>query len=166
MAGEKIPREIMKPVSEQEPIVEGVKQTKWNQTTYLPEYAGKVYNLLANSRTAKNKSHACAALKCSRFTLEAWIKKYPEFGDAVRNGLEVGKSKWMSRIAKHAYNPTAEVNNGLIKLLSSNVYGINEETEATLNINGDINLDAERLLKERGIPLPDIGVEDIEEKEE
>lgn len=162
MASEKIPEDVAINSKHQEPIVEGEKQWGWNQTTYLPEYAQLAFNLLSKATTAKNRSHLCAAFKCSRPTLERWMKKNPEFHAAVTNGLEIGKSKWFTKLATHAFKPTANVNNGLIKLLSANVYGIKDDAEVNVVVNNNVDTDPEKLMKQRGIPVPDIDIEDID----
>jgi hypothetical protein len=161
---EKIPNR--KTSADQEPIVdpEETKQYGWNQTTYKKEYALKAYQLLSGSMEAKTKAHLCAAFQCSKPTLLNWMKKNPEFKEAVEQGLKVGESKWRSRIAKYAFEPTSLVNNGLIKLLSSNVYGIKEDIEPAVQVNQYNNSDPEAELVKRGIPIPIIASEDVDDK--
>lgn len=163
MAGEKIPDSISINSKDQPPLVPENPQIG-NRTTYKPEYAKIAFDTLANSNTAKNKSHLCAAFQCSKPTLLQWMKKHPEFNAAVTSGLEAGKSKWFSRIAENAFEPTATVNNGLIKLLSANVYGIKDEPAVQVNVENNVNLDPEKLMKEKGIPIPNIDIEDVEDE--
>jgi len=131
--------------------------------SYKPEYAEIVYKLLSESNTAKTKSHLCFALQCSKTTLLHWMKKFPEFNEAVVTGMEIGKMKWRDRIASNAFLPSANVNNGLIKLLSSNVYGIKEDIEPVVIINNN-NTAPEAEMKKRGIPIPSVDIEDVEDE--
>jgi hypothetical protein len=111
---------------------------------------------------AKTKAHCCAYLQCSKPTLLSWMVKFPEFGKAIEAGLKIGEAKWRQRIAQHAFKPTSEVNNGLIKLLSANVYGIKDDSEApTTVINTTINQNPEEIMRSRGIPIPSIDNEDV-----
>lgn len=135
---------------------------KFGTTEYQPHYADLVHKLLSGSSTAKNKSHCCAALQCSKPTLLKWMKDFPEFGKAITAGLELGKAKWYNKIQRHAFKPTGEVNNGLIKLLSSNIYGIKDEIPPAVILNQNIeSSDPEKLMKEKGLPIPKIDNEDI-----
>ncbi len=145
MAGEKIPNHITS--EEQEPAIlspmEENRKKKFGTLKYRPEYCRMAYDLLSESDKAKTKSHVCAFLQCSKPTLLSWMERFPEFGDAIRDGLEVGKKKWRDRIADHAYSPTSEVNNGLIKLLSANVYGIKEEKDVNIKNSGSLKWEVE-----------------------
>jgi len=91
------------------------------------------------------------------------MKKFPEFNEAVVTGMEIGKMKWRDRIASNAFLPSANVNNGLIKLLSSNVYGIKEDIEPVVIINNN-NTAPEAEMKKRGIPIPSVDIEDVEDE--
>ena len=166
MGADKLPEDIMSNALDEDLIVdiEDTKQYGWNQTTYKAEYALKAYQLLSGSMEAKTKAHLCAAFHCSKPTLLRWMKNNPEFYEAVTQGLKVGEAKWRSRIASHAFEPTASVNNGLIKLLSSNVYGIKEDANPAVVINNnDETKDFDEELKKRGIPIPVIQSEDLDE---
>ena len=150
----------------QKPLIGPIDRNRNRQFgsySYKPEYAEIVYKLLSESTTAKTKSHLCYALQCSKMTLLHWMKKFPEFNVAVVSGMEIGKMRWRERIAKHAFKPSSEVNNGLIKLLSSNVYGIKEDADPTVVIHNTNTMTPEEEMKKRGIPVPPIDVEDIED---
>lgn len=130
---------------------------------YLPEYADLAYSILADSDTAKTKSHVCLEIQCGRDTLHRWMKKHPEFKQAIDDGLAIGAAKWRDRIARHSFEPQSTVNNGLIKLLSANVYGIKEDPAIVIH-NSNVQGDPEEELKARGIPIPEIGVDDVTEQ--
>ncbi|MCK5025109.1 MAG: hypothetical protein KAS15_00860, partial [Nanoarchaeota archaeon] len=93
-----------------------------------------------------------------------WMRVFPEFKRAMESGLEIGAMKWRNKIRTHAFEPSGNVNNGLIKLLSSNVYGIKEDTEPAVVINNtQNNFDAEEEMKKRGIPVPSINSYDTKD---
>ncbi|RLB92835.1 MAG: hypothetical protein DRH26_05355 [Deltaproteobacteria bacterium] len=137
------------------------RHRKFGAYSYRPEYAEIAFNLLSDSGQAKTKEHVCNALCCSKPTLLNWMKTFPEFKAAVEDGLTIGEMKWRDKIREYAFSPTSEVNNGLIKLLSSNVYGIKEDISPAVIITNQNNLCAEEEMERRGIPIPKIGVEDI-----
>lgn len=173
MAAPKMPKKILAPLKKQRRLVPKGKRksgktkgfTPGGVSTYEPEYAEIVYNLLANSKSAKTREHCCRALGCSMPTLHKWQRDFPDFKDAMARGMSVGAALWRDRIAEHAFTPTAQVNNGLIKLLSSNVYGIKDDLDPVIVVNNNSNTDVEQLLRDRGIPMPEIPIDDIDEGE-
>lgn len=139
------------------------RKRQYGTYSYKPEYCDIVFKLLSSGSQCKTKSHCCHALHCTKNTLIQWINKFPDFRQAIESGLEIGAVKWRNKIRKHAFEPTGNVNNGLIKLLSSNVYGIKEDAEPTVVINNtQNNFDPEIEMKKRGIPVPSINALDIE----
>ncbi len=144
-------------------ILEKKRLEKWGTIEYVPEkFPELAYDLLANSEEAKTKTHVAVCLQCSKTTVLKWMKKYPEFNQAIVDGLAAGELKWRKKIAEHAWEPSQKVNNGLIKLLSANVYGIKDEPAVQVNVENNVNLDPEKLMKEKGIPIPNIDIEDVE----
>lgn len=162
MGSEKIPGRTRS--CDQEQLVEPVTQAQvpWMQTTYKPEYDHIAFEVLSGSDEAKTKAHLCMAFHCSKPTLLNWMKKFPSFKAAVESGLKIGEAKFRNKIAQHAFKPTAKVNNGLIKLLASNVYGIKEEVDPAVVVNNNVETDPEQMMKNRGIPVPKVGIEDVE----
>ena len=133
---------------------------------YQKEYCKIAFDLLSQTDECNTKSHVCRELICGKQTLIRWMRKYPEFNKAIVDGLAIGAAHWREKIREHAFDPTSSVNNGLIKLLSSSVYGIKEDIEPTVIIhNTQNNADPEAELKKRGIPVPVISASDIEEEE-
>lgn len=167
MAGEKIPPEIQT-LSKDEPCLisplDRDRIKKRGVDTYLPEYSDIAFKLLSESTTAKTKSHVCKALQCSRPTLFVWMKNHPEFKTAIDDGLALGSVRFRDRIAKYAFKSSALVNNGLIKLLASNVYGIKEDADPALVINNIVSTNPEEEMKSRGIPIPSIETGDVEDE--
>lgn len=156
-----------KTAKEQEPLIGPIDRNRFKrfgEFTYQNSYADIAFELLSESDTAKTMAHVCHALSCSKPTLHRWIKTFPEFAEAIESGLQIGKMRWRDRLAEHAFEPSQQVNNGLIKLLSSNVYGIKEDADpiAVININ---TADPEKMMKDRGIPIPAIDSEDLEDDE-
>jgi len=153
--------------NEQEPLIGPIdrnRNRKFGTYSYKPEYNEIVFKLLSTGTQARTKSHCCNALQCSKTTLIRWMKKFPEFNQAIESGLEIGEMKWRNKIRKHAFNPSSEVNNGLIKLLSSNVYGIKEDDSPTVIIHNTNITSPEAEMKKRGIPIPSVDIEDIEDE--
>jgi len=152
--------------SEQKPLIGPIdrnRHRKFGTFSYQSEYNEIVFKLLSTGTQARTKAHCCNALLCSKPTLLKWMKKYPEFNQAIESGLEIGEMKWRDKIRKHAFSPSSEVNNGLIKLLSSNVYGIKEDVDPTVVIHNTNTITPEEEMKKRGIPLPKVDNEDIED---
>lgn len=150
--------------SNQKPVVEPDKVHPGNgRPKYNPDTFPKIAFDVLSSKPMQTKCHLCVALQCSMVAISTWEKKYPDFGDAIRDGLAHGEAKFRDKLAEHAFQPQAKVNNGLIKLLASNVYGIKEDTPTVVVQNNNITNDPEKELKDRGIPIPDIGLDDIDE---
>jgi len=162
---EKLPDRKTAP--EQESLVtelDGRRKHKYGSYKYQPEYDKIAIDLLSTDE-CKTKAHLCRALQCSKPLLLKWMREHESFRQAVEDGLELGSAKWREKIRDHAFEPTKEVNNGLIKLLSANVYGIREETDPLVVVNNNIDTDPETLMKNRGIPIPKVDVEDLDEDE-
>jgi hypothetical protein len=173
----KVPKNMKssKDSKKQKPLIPPIDRLKASQgleknhqpgkTTYKPSYDKIVLNLLASE--GKTKAHCCNALRCSPVTLDKWIRDNPSFRAAIETGLEIGKMMFMKKIQDHAFEPSKQVNNGLIKLLASNIYGIREDPQVIINnensqTNND-NVDPEQKLKDRGIPIPEVEIDDVDE---
>ena len=53
----------------------------------------------------------------------AWVKKYPDFSNALKAGSEASKALFMKKTSAAAWDTvTHKVNNGLISLLAVNVH--------------------------------------------
>jgi len=162
-----VPDELMEHSSQQKPLIGPIdrnRKKKYGQFSYKPEYDDIVYKLLSTSRTAKTKAHCCKALLCSMPTLLLWMKKFPSFNQAIISGLKLGEANWRERLSTTAFKPQQQVNNGIIKLLTSNVYGIKEDVSIKVESEKNYEGDPERLLKNRGIPLPSVNLEDLEDE--
>lgn len=161
MGSPKIPgRELS---CDQEVLVPADRGAQWGRTNYRPEYDLVAYKLLSTGTQARTKAHCCKALNCSKPTLLLWMKENPSFKAAVEAGLEIGSVNFRNKIAKFAFMPSGKVNNGLIKLLASNVYGIKEDTEPAVVINNNVETNPDQMMKDRGIPVPKMDIEDLEE---
>jgi len=159
-------KETLINADEQEPLIGPIDRNrfkKYGEFSYQEHYCEIVFDLLSSDDGAKTKAHCCKALLCSKPTLLGWMKKYPEFKLAIESGLDIGKARWREKIRKHAFSPASEVNNGLIKLLSSNVYGIKEDISPTVVVHTH-NSNPEKEMKERGIPFPSVDIEDTEDE--
>ena len=180
MPKKKTIKQIAEPASKQ-PYKKGLnrqRKSKHGKAGYKKEYAQEAFELLSESDTAKNKAHLCAYFVVTRSTINAWIKRHSEFKEAVEKGLNISEAKWRDKLAKYAFKPAGAVNNGLIKMLSGNVYGIRDETNpsiilqqnqeqhTTIKAQGTNLHEIEKAMQRRGIPLPDIGTDDIPSGEE
>ena len=164
---QKLPTDIRAPSSEQEALLSPMdrnRNKKFGAYSYKSKYDQIIYNLLSTSTQAKSKSHCCNALQCSRPTLNKWIKKFPSFAKAFNEGMEIGKSKWLNKIATYSWRPSQNVNNGLIKLLTAHTYGIKEDVSIKVESERNQEGNPEKLLKQRGIPLPGVDMEDFEDE--
>lgn len=138
------------------------------QSSYKKKYDLIAYEILAEG---KSKAHICRELHCAKTTLIKWMHAFPSFNAAVELGLAAGESEYMDMIDRNTEVPASGVNNGLIKLKGINVYGIKEEAPQVIVNNNSTNKSGEELMKERGIPIPQVGctddgdIADIEESE-
>jgi len=159
MAATKIPGNS----KEQEVIVDtniGFKQG-WGNFKYKPEFCQIAYDILS-SDGLKTKAHLCAAFHCSKPTIVSWVKKYPDFREAVECGLAAGEKIFRQKCQANAFSPSRDVNNGLIKMLAANVYGIKEEATPAVVVNQVQTKSAEEQMKDRGIPAPDFCIPDLD----
>ena len=146
----------------QKRVVPKKGHTSINNRKYDPELYPKIAFEILSSKVLQSLTHLANALDCTGEAIVQWRKKYPDFNEQVKKGLKVGEEKTRKKLAEHAFKPTADVNNSLIKLLVGNVYGIKEDAP-TVVINNNATFNPEQALKERGIPSPDIGIEDLDD---
>lgn len=142
-------------------LVEDNFKRGYGNKKYDQSYCQLAYDVLSK-KAFQSKAHLCVALHCSKDSLLEWMVKYPDFKEAVESGLIAGAEKTREKIARHAFLPSAQVNNGLIKLLAANVYGIKEEPTTIINNNIKTGAVTDADLKEKGIPVPDLPFEDVE----
>ena len=142
------------------------KQTPhWGNGT--PKYDSKLCPQIAYELLSKEAfqplTRVAVALQCSRQTIYDWRKKYPEFEEAVQKGLAVGEDKTYDVLIGMSKTPAALSNNKITCLLAAQIYGIREEAPQVI-INNSNTLSPEKALKARGIPIPEIAVEDVEDE--
>ena len=101
---------------------------------YKPEYDQIAYDTM--NQSAGTITHVCVALHCSKQTIGRWIKRHPTFREAINAGRLEGEVKFRQKIIDNAFEPTSNVNNGLIKLLANNVHGI-EDVAPNIVINNN-----------------------------
>ena len=144
----------------QKSLVPDKGHTSRNNGKYDPDlYPQLAYEVLSKKHL-QSLTHLANALDCTTEAIVQWRKKYPDFNEQVLKGLASGEEKFREKLKEHTFKPQTNVNNGLIKLLAGNVYGIREESP-TVVINNNANVNTSKALKERGIPEPKIGLEDI-----
>ncbi len=153
-------------LEDQEVVVDtfvGYKQG-WGNKKYDPSFCQLAFEILSGD-SYKTKAHLCRAFRCSKPTIINWMKRYTDFNDAVISGLAIGEELTREELKKHSDNPGKDVNNGLIKLLAANVYGIKDD-QPNIVINNFSESSPEDEMAKRGIPVPSVGVNDIEEDDE
>lgn len=159
------PLETMMQKQGQECIVDwqGRKPQGWGNYSYEENYCELAYEILSSTACA-TKADLCVAFHCSKPTIVRWIRTYPKFREAVECGLAAGEKIFRRKIADHTFQPTGKVNNGLIKMMAANVYGIQEDISPLLvvNTNPTKNTTAEEEMIERGIPMPSFTVPDMD----
>jgi hypothetical protein len=136
----------------------------WGATTYEDAYPQIAFDILS-SEAFKTKSHLCKAFHCSKPTLIAWMRRYPEMLQAVECGLAAGEARFRDKAQLKSWCPNKDVNNGLIMLLARNVYGIEKSSEIEINlgVGKDVSTrSAEEEMQERGIPLPGLDICDMD----
>ena len=109
----------------------------------------------------------CQALKCSKEILETWISNYPSFKNAIDFGLIDGEVIFRDKVSKIALKPTSKINTKLILTLANNVYGIKDEIQQVLidksSKENESDKDVEKTMRERGIPIPKIELDDLDD---
>lgn len=132
-------------------------------TEYKPEYAQVAFEKLSKV-PLRDEKILCLVFRCSTGTLGIWKAEYPEFRSAIELGLMSGEYKFRALLFSFALLPANIVNTKLLTLLASNVYNINEDqVQKIISAFGD-NLNClEDRLKACGIPVPCLGVPDLEE---
>lgn len=84
---------------------------------YSPDFVLKLFKYLSVGKTVFD---FCYDLGCSRSTFYQWVKKYPDFERAFREGREAGKEIWLKRCIE----PEGKLpNTSFHRLLTANIYG-------------------------------------------
>ena len=163
----------------EETHLKGMNRKRTNKhapAKYQKKYAEIAFDLLSKSDTAKNKSHLCAKFLVSKSTILDWMFKHKEFKEAVERGMSISEARWRDRLSEVAFQPSHNVNNGVIKLLSKNVYGISDDEPVQITIN-NTNTNSAKIKKttiqhieaeliKRGIPVPKIPTTDLSANDE
>ncbi len=131
-----------------------------NRTKYIDECDHIAFKILSCSPFS-SKIHLCKTFRCSNDMLLQWSNTHESFNNAVVQGLTDGEIIARELLLKFSFEPSNKVNTNLIKILSNNVYKI-EEQLAESKVITNVYKDPEKVLKERGIPIPEIAIEDIE----
>lgn len=102
---------------------------------YVKEYDDVAFNTVA--QPGGSLVHLAVVFDCSEVTVKAWIQKHPSFRDAIIKGHNVGNTMFRQKMMEHAFEPSSQVNNGLIKMIALNVYGITDAEAMNVYINTD-----------------------------
>lgn len=102
---------------------------------YKEEYDSIAHHMMQDEDSTLTR--VCVALKVSKPTLLKWMKRHPSFRDAIETGRLIGEEAFRAKIKQHMYEPTSNVNNGLIKMMASNIHNINDTPAIVINNNQD-----------------------------
>lgn len=130
-------------------------------TEYKPEFDKIAFDTLSE-KALRSPIHVCEKIGCSLETLGLWRTTNPGFDKSIKLGLIHGERKFRDLMARFSVRNSNKVNTKLLLTLGSNVYGIKEEPEI-INIINNVTADPETLLKEKGIPIPNIDIPDLED---
>lgn len=100
---------------------------------YQKKYDNIAYKMMQDSDSTVLR--VCIALKITQPGLAIWRKKYPSFNRAIIAGRLIGEDKFRRKINDIMYKPAAGVNTGLIKMMASNMYGIDDTPQIVINNN-------------------------------
>lgn len=102
---------------------------------YKEEYAEIAHFMMQDEDATLTR--VCVALKVTKPTLLKWMKRHPDFRNAIETGRMIGEEAFRNKIKTIMYEPTSNVNNGLIKMMASNIHGINDTPAIVINNNQD-----------------------------
>ena len=89
------------------------------------------YQILSTSPFT-TKSHLCIVFRCGLSQIDKWAADYPEFAKSIEQGILEGEILARDLLVQSAFEPSANVNTNLLKILSTNVYNINETHDVNL----------------------------------
>jgi hypothetical protein len=117
------------------------------------------------SKAFKTKLHLCSKLDCTPEDIEYFIETYPCFKLSVEQGLIEGEVNYRNLVSTASLLNSNIVNTKLLTLMGENCYGIKGEPDTVVNVtqNNSNAPVSEQDLKDRGIPVPQIGMEDLED---
>jgi len=109
---------------------------KWNANTiYDQEMPYKAFEALS---TGLSREATAGALGISKKTIYEWIKIYPEFADAVDQGLAAGQMRW-ERLGQNPNHDQFDAK--VYSYTMGNIYRMTAPTNGTVNL---IGIDAEQ----------------------
>ncbi len=97
---------------------------------YKSEYDQIAYDVM--SKEDATLTHVLVALHCSKPTLHNWIKRHPTLRSALIAGQAIGEVAFRDKLKTYAFQPTGQVNNGLIKMIAKNVHNIDADETTVL----------------------------------
>lgn len=83
-------------------------------TKYDPSMCETVIEVMAGENGHQQgglKVHVAAELGICEDTLYRWIKRYPEFSEAIKIGTTMSKAWWVDKVRKFVHNPRGETFN-------------------------------------------------------
>ena len=128
---------------------------------YVPKF-DEIAQEFLSTNLFSGTIHLCALFQCTKKTFDSWMHDYESFSRAVEVGLNIGEAKSRNLLFLYALQPAKEINGNLLKLLANNVYGVKEELSNEVVIHTpDREIDIEKEMAKRGIPVPVIEMGDL-----
>lgn len=126
---------------------------------YKPEFAD---NLPEMFKQGESVAEVCAELKVARSTFYLWLKEYPDFGDAYKIGQVLSES-WWAKLGRAGACGKADINPAVWIFNMKAKFNYTEKTDINMSLSGNLNvaIDPVEEMKKRGIPIPNIDLEDI-----
>lgn len=138
-------------------------------TKYQKSFDHRAYHFLSTTLLS-TRNDLCSLFGCPIETILDWMAEHPSFNHNVVSGINDGERRFKKLLLKMSMLPSSTINTKLITMLSQQAYGyaaqpnvaVNNINTNTANATSGGLESAEEILKKRGIPIPKIGIEDIE----
>jgi len=105
--------------------------------TYEKKFDEVAYDIM--SQPDATMARLAVALRRNKTTIRRWIRRHKSFRDAVEYGRLQSEDKFLTILYNHAFQPSAEVNLGLIKILLSKIHGIKPDDMPSVFIQNNNN---------------------------
>lgn len=127
---------------------------------YKQEFVDRLPGMFKNG---EDVIEVCVELGICRAAFYKWVKKYPDFAEAYKEGKEKSEAWWRKlgragACGKADINPTVWIFNMKAK------FGMSETSNINVNVDAkaEITQSPKDELKKRGIPIPKIAIGDID----
>ena len=133
---------------------------------YKPELAEQLPAMFSEGESV---AEVIVKLGISRACFYKWVNKYPEFAEAYEEGKTVAEA-WWSKLGRKGASGKADINPSVWIFNMKAKFGYRENQQLDINVKGGLGINAnvsvEEELKKRGIPLPEVGTDDLPDIED